>query len=255
MIETFKKHVCTCPHTHTHTHTHWKWKNLWFQFQKKFKNQRTSISSFLLILRFKKKKKALQLWFLQKMSKNFGFPHNNMQGIGSSTEGYLTGSHIFWKPWSYIRIGSQKFGNHGYMSESVTQFFKIHGYIYIYIYIYALDDLDENRQCHFPRWKRACPLLLVTTSIKVHSECIWEEHFTKLRTREAFYLFCFLKWLASYFFPVIPAGYLPDTLWVSRGGKKKNLNHWFFTTCNAQGHGYFWNWAWLNSTSHEPLFW
>jgi hypothetical protein len=29
------------------------------------------------------------------MSKNFGFPHNNMQGIGSSTEGYLTGSQIF----------------------------------------------------------------------------------------------------------------------------------------------------------------
>jgi len=69
--------------------------------------------------------------------------------------------------------------------------------------------------------------LLVTTSNKVHSECIWEEHFTKLRTREAFYFVLFSEMPCIIFiFPVIPVGYLPDTLWVSRGGENKmNLNH------------------------------
>ncbi len=82
----------------------------------------------------------------------------------------------------------------------------------------APDDLHENRRCHFPRWKRACLLLLVTTSNKVHSECIWEEHFTKGRTREAFYLFLFSETPCINFFPLIPLGYLPDSLWVSQGG-------------------------------------
>ncbi len=149
-----------------------------------------------------------------------------MQGIGSSIEGYLTGSQIFWKLWSYVRISSQKFENHGYMSESVIQFLKIHGYVCPW----------------WSPWEPSISLsmvetgmsstLLVTTSNKVHSECIWEEHFTKLRTREAFYFVLFSGMpCIIFFFPVIPVG-VPSrySLGISRGGKQNELKSLIFSS-------------------------
>jgi hypothetical protein len=140
-----------------------------------------------------------------------------MQGIGSSIEGYLTGSQIFWKLWSYVRISSQKFENHGYMSESVIQFLKIHGYVCPW----------------WSPWEPSISLsmvetgmsstLLVTTSNKVHSECIWEEHFTKLRTREAFYFVLFSEMpCIILFFLWYPLGTFQILSGYLEGGKTKN---------------------------------